>query len=87
MAVFYELWDLGGGERMGEYDSLATALREVREGIDADGEEIWQAVGLLKRDMATDSTEKVADGEALVALAHETANGTVRRPLTPASRA
>ncbi len=69
MAIFYELWDSYGGSRMGEFRTLPSALAEVRAGVREDGPEPWREVGLLQRTYGGGETRKLAEGEALIAMA------------------
>jgi hypothetical protein len=83
MAIFYELWDIYGGSRMGEFRTLPSALEEVRAGIREDGPEPWREVGLLQRTYGGGETRKLAEGEALIAMAQATGQPSTTRQQAP----
>ena len=66
--MVYEIWDLESGNRLGEYDSRAAALAELRDALAHHGEE-YVATLLLDAEDEAGHTELVAKGPALVALA------------------
>ena len=65
----YELWDLEAGNLIGSYHDEAAALAQVREGVDADGAELWREVGMLRIGEQPEDATRVAIGDELLALA------------------
>lgn len=63
----FELWDVDTGNMIGVYPSLAEALTEVRDLLEANGTEYADDLSLARR---TDGAgELIAEGAALARLA------------------
>jgi hypothetical protein len=80
MMTLYELWDVDGGNMLGVYPDEATALAEIRAGVREDGAEAWATVGLLRVDEQPGNAQRIAEGEALIALAQGTSTTTAPTP-------
>lgn len=65
--MVYEIWDLDSGNRIGEFDSQARALAEVKHALDRHGE-AYVATLLLDAEDDQGHTRLIAEGGDLVAL-------------------
>ena len=46
--MFYELWDLDSGNMVGDYPSIAEALKVLRDAVTRDGERTVASLALLE---------------------------------------
>ena len=76
--MFYELWDLEGGNMIGDFDTEAEALATIRELLDANTPDYADALalGCTGED---GKTQIIAEAAALAALARSRGSRPRRR--------
>lgn len=65
--MFYEVWDLDSGNMVGDYPSIAEALKVLRDAVTRDGERTLEGLALLEIDGRGNST-LIAEEQALQAM-------------------
>ncbi|MFN8511949.1 MAG: hypothetical protein U0841_05045 [Chloroflexia bacterium] len=65
----YQLWDMTTGNCAGAYDDEATALAEVRAGVQEDGPDSFEGIALVRSLGRTGEVEDLGQGRVLVARA------------------
>lgn len=78
--MFYELWELDAGNRIGEYATETAALRDVLAAIRRDGAARIASLALCAcADDPSGESRFIAEGDALAALALATVPNVLAR--------